>query len=690
MMAPSLTLEKEQLADTNKALKKEWLLTNGLGGYASSTILGVNTRKYHGLLVAALNPPGNRTVCLEKIDEEIAVSGSVYRLGANEFSDVFYPEGFQFINSVTIAPSMNFYYVTEQISVNKKIFIPNLTNSVTVIYKIQNQNNSKSTIRITPLLNWRHFHSVTNKANNSMRFVQTHEMKKVQLDFQSPNASLKIETSNGRFQERPNWIERLFYREEKARGESAIDDCYEPGFFEIAVEPKSTVEFAVVAEAVEDPNEALNKDEVDLNSAKRLLVKEIRRQTALVEDSSAINSNLLVSDWIPWILLAANSFVVSGLTDCRSIIAGYHWFESWGRDSFVSLPGLLLTRNRFEEARKVFVQFSTVCHQGLIPNFVSDQSSNPSCNTVDATLWYIYSVLQYLKYTADFEFIRDNLWSILKEILQHHLRGTAFNIHVDSDGLLAHGERLTWMDAEAGGISITPRGGKAVEIQALWYNALRVMQLLASRFNEKNLAESFLVLADKAKSSFNAKFWNTERHYLYDVVTEHGNDDSLRPNQIIVPALDFNLLDQSKNIEIVAAVQSSLLTPCGLRTLDPRDSRYKGIYSGDRSSRDQAYHNGTVWPWLMGPFTTAFLKSKHYSIENCRFACKNFVEPLFRRQIQQAGLGTINEIFDGDPPHFSRGCISQAWSVAEPLRACIEDCLQIRPKFENDVLCFKI
>jgi predicted glycogen debranching enzyme len=330
--------------------------------------------------------------------------------------------------------------------------------------------------------------------------------------------------------------------------------------------------------------------------------------------------------------------------------------------------------------------FNKFCTLGLIPNFLSDLSLVPSCNTVDATMWYVNAVLQYLKYTGDFNFVQTQLWPSLKEIVENHVVGTSFGIRVDDDGLLTHGPRLTWMDAEANGKAVTPRAGKAVEIQALWYNALRTAQLLANTFKEKKLAESYALLADKAKASFVKKFWNKERNCLFDALGASEPDASVRPNQIIAVSLDFTMLNDNRNEQIIDLAMSEFLTPCGLRTLERSNPEYRGICAGARWVRDQAYHNGTVWPWLLGPFTKAYLKTKDYGRQSCEYALKNFIEPLFRYQTENVGLGTVSEIFDGDPPHTPRGCISQAWSVAEPLRAYVEDVLQVRPRFERQVL----
>jgi predicted glycogen debranching enzyme len=347
----------------------------------------------------------------------------------------------------------------------------------------------------------------------------------------------------------------------------------------------------------------------------------------------------------------------------------------------------MLVTERFEDARKTFLTFQKHCKQGLIPNFIPDQFEQLAYNTVDATLWFMNAVLQYLKYTNDFKFVQEQLWETLKTIIENYAKGTAFNIHVDSDGLLSHGPQLTWMDASIDGQPINPRAGKAVEVQALWYNALRTMELLANKFKEKSGAEKYFQMAEKARENFVEKFWGPQKNCLFDVVTENGRDESLRPNQLIAVALNFTMLDNVKREKIVDIVHRELLTPYGLRSLAKTDPSYIGIYSGDRRSRDKAYHNGTVWPWLLGPFATAFLKVKGRTEFRREYALKNFLLPLFTDQILKAGLGTISEIFDGDSPHTPRGCVSQAWSVAEPLRAYVEDVMQVRPRYEKEVLC---
>jgi predicted glycogen debranching enzyme len=374
-------------------------------------------------------------------------------------------------------------------------------------------------------------------------------------------------------------------------------------------------------------------------------------------------------------------------TEKKSVIAGYHWFDDWGRDALISLPGLTLVTGKFEDAQEILLTFERYCHKGVIPNRFSDKAGDiPLYNTVDATFWFFNAVLQYLKYTDDYSFVQEKLWKTLNHIMEHHVQGTIFGIHMEEDGLISHGPQLTWMDATTVDRFVTPRDGKAVEIQALWYNALKTMQLLAERFNQGDKAEKYYSMAEKARASFSEKFWNPKNGHLFDVVSEDGVDSTLRPNQIIAASLDFPIVDRKRGKRVVEAVWKRLWGEYGLKTLPEDDPKYIGKYLGDWTHRDSAYHNGTVWAWLLGPFTTAFLKTKNHEERWRKFAFQRFLQPLFREEIRRAGLGTISEIFDGDAPHLPRGCVSQAWSVAEPLRAYVEDVAFVRPPHEREVL----
>ena len=689
MKLPVISLSGKQLASFDEAIKKEWLVTNGLGGYASSTILGVNTRKYHGLLVAALHPPGNRTVCLAKLDEDILVGNEVYRLGVNEFQHDVFPQGYVFLNEFSVSPFPKFVYRAQNVEVGKTIFMPTGKNATAVVYRVVNENCADVKIRVYPLLNCRHFHTVVDRLRKTLDMKQQQGDREVETTFTNKNTTIKMRTTEGKFIEKSTWVDRLYYREDGMRGESSIDDCYQPGYFETTVPPKREKEFAITT-AVGTSSQEATETLAFLGPSTGDVSNHLEREARQLRDSlmKFYNSHELLvrTDWLSWILLAAEAFIVKNARNQTAVIAGYHWYEAWGRDTFISLPGLMLVTGKFEEAKRTLSFFNQHCVNGLIPNFIADKSDKSAYNSVDATLWYINSVLQYLKYTRDFRFVKQNLWKNLKLIVEKHEEGTDFGIHLDDDGLLAHGPRLTWMDAEVEGNAMTPRKGKAVEIQALWYNALRTMQFLARQFEEKNLFEHYAGLAVKAQENFNRKFWNPEKNCLFDVLGETGIDASLRPNQIIAASLDHPILYQDKAQSVINIVQRELLTPCGLRTLSRDDPLYRGTYFGDRNKRDQAYHNGTVWPWLLGPFTKAFLKTEGCSDHKREFAFMNLILPVFSRQIDQSGLGTVNEIFDGDSPHEPRGCISQAWSVAEPLRAYVEDVMQVRPKYEREIV----
>jgi predicted glycogen debranching enzyme len=689
MKLPAINLTREALARFDDAIGKEWLVTNGLGGYAASTVLGVNTRKYHGLLVAALHPPGDRTVCLAKLDEDVLVGNNIYRLGANEFQDSIYPQGYRFLRELVVAPFPSYSYSVPDIEVKKTVFMPKGKNAVAVMYGVLNHAGAEIRLRVYPLLTCRHFHTVVDRERNPLSLSQHQNDEEVEVSFNAPKATVAVRSTTGEFNEKAEWIERLHYRMEASRGESSTDDCYQPGYFEVLVPHKREKDFAIVTAASENSqecHETLDAVGSTIYEVNAQLKSERSQRRNLPSEFYGSRSEAPASDWLNWLLLAADAFTVQGAGDRKAIMAGYYWFETWGRDTFVSLPGLLLATGRFEDAKKIFVDFMRHRKQGLIPNFVQDRSGELVYNTVDATLWYINAVLQFLKYTGDFEFVKQQLWEGLKEIVYSHGKGTVYSIDLDSDGLLTHGPQLTWMDAEVDGEPVTPRAGKAVEIQALWYNALKTMQLLANKFEEASLAKKYAEVTSEAQKSFNAKFWNSKGGCLFDVLEASGADASLRPNQIMAVALDFTMLNSEKSEKIVDVVQRELVTPYGLRTLAPSDSKYKARYAGDRQSRDNAYHNGTVWPWLLGPFVTAFLKVKGQGALWLEYALQNFLLPLFTQQISEAGLGTINEIFDGDEPHTPRGCVAQAWSVAEPLRAYVEDIRRIRPKYEKEVL----
>ncbi|MBS7636794.1 glycogen debranching enzyme family protein [Candidatus Bathyarchaeota archaeon] len=690
---PSIRLNEKALSNVGDSLQKEWIITNGLGGYASSTVLGINTRKYHGVLVAAFKSPRNRRVCVAKLDEELKVGNAFYPAFANEFQSGIFPRGHEFLQEFHLSPFPRYVYSIQNVRFSKTLFMPYKRNATITAYEFFNANAVNVTVRIFPLITCRHFHSIVDRWHNPPKFSQKTFGRRVKINVEKPQATIVLEATHGAYTQAERWIERIYFREEQNRGESHLDDWYQPGFFEIKVRGKSAEKFGLNAVAGEDEpivEEVADEMPVTMYDIENLYNAECERREQLLERFYEEHKGIETQDWLSWLVYATDMFIVGSFEKAwRSVVAGYHWFEDWGRDTFISLPGLMLVTGRFEDARQTFLAFNQHFMNGLIPNFISDADAKPVYNAVDATLWYVNAVLQYLKYTGDFEFVERNLWKNMKTVVENFEKGKSPKIRIDNDGLILHGPQLTWMDTAINGQPVTPRAGKAVEVQALWHNALKTLEILARKFKEVDTAEKFAQLAEKARESFNAKFWNSEKGCLFDAVDEHGiGDPSIRPNQIIAVALDFKMLDETKSSKVVDVVRRELLTPFGLRTLARGDPRYVGFYRGDRRSRDLAYHNGAVWPWLLGPFVRAYLRVEGYGEYTREYAFRSFLAPLLTTQVFAAGFGAISEVFDGDPPHKAGGCIAQAWSVAEPLRAYVEDILYFRPPFEREI--FKI
>ena len=686
MKLPALTFPKESLLRFGEVIAQEWIVTNGLGSYASSTVPGINTRKYHGLLVAALNPPGDRTICLSKLDENIVVGGSTHRLGSNEFHDLIFPDGYKLIKQFSLDPNPTYMYDGGNFALKKTLFLPKDKNVAVVLYHAKNRNSADLKIRLYPMLTCRYYHTVIDRMRVPLNFTQESNSRDFQITFMRPQATLVCRVTEGKFVEGLNWVERLHYRDETMRGEDDLDDCFQPGFFELQVPAGSELDFAVtcaVSQESRDAPQILDSVGVSAQEVYTALAIELQGKEDLLAAFYESHPSVPMSDWLNWILLAADSFIVQNDEGRKAIIAGYHWFEPWGRDTFVSLPGLTLVTGRFSDAKDILQNFMRYLKEGMIPNFVADKTGVPVYNTVDGTLWYVNAVLQYLKYTGDFGFVKSELWEKMQSIIEYHQRGTMFGIRIDEDGLLLHGPRLTWMDAVVDGDMITPRAGKAVEIQALWYNTLRTMELLAEKFREVALSKKYATMAEQTQKSFNEKFWNPHCGCLYDVLDANGPDVSMRPNQIFAVSLDYSMLKKENSSRVVDVVNRELVTPYGLRTLSWDDPKFVGKCEGDRRSRDTSYHNGTIWSWLLGPYVSAYLKINDYTAEARKEALENLILPLFTVGIHQGGLGTISEIYDCDPPNAPRGCIAQAWSVAEPLRAYIEDILQIQPKIKD-------
>ena len=528
----------------------------------------------------------------------------------------------------------------------------------------------------------RYYHTVIDRTRIPLNFTLESLSSSFQTYFARPETTVACRVSEGKFVEGINWVDRLYFRDEAVRVEADFDDCFQPGYFELMLSPQSLKTFAVTCAVSTQAQDAVQTLDLVGKSAQDVdtsLSLELGRKEALLDGFYRLHPEVPVTDWLNWMLLAADSFMVENAEGRKSVIAGYPWFEPWGRDTFISLPGLTLVTGRFGDAKDILRTFMRYLKGGMIPNFVADKTGVPVYNTVDGTLWYVNAVWQYLKYTGDYAFVKTELWDNLKSIIENHVHGTMFGIKVDSDGLLMHGPRLSWMDAVVEGDMITPRAGKAVEIQALWYNTLKIMEALAKQYGDPSLLVHYGAMVEQAKKSFNERYWNPKLGCLYDVLEPNGVDASIRPNQIFAVSLDYSMLDREVSRQVVGFVSRELLTPYGLRTLALDDPQFVGKCMGDRRSRDNAYHNGTIWPWLLGQYITAYLKVNDYSPEARKYALENLVLPLCTVGMHKGGLGTINEIYDCDPPNEPRGCISQAWSIAEPLRAYVEDVLGIKP-----------
>ncbi len=657
-----IEFDRSLLGDLEQATSREWLETNGLGGFASSTIIGLNTRRYHGLLVAATKPPVGRLVLLSKLEEVLILDGERFELSANRFPGAIYPQGYSYLKRFCLDPFPVFTYQVAGIPLEKSVFLIQGENTVVVHYRLKAAERlPRVQLQVRPLVAFRDYHSTTNENAALNPDVQV-EPGRATLQPYAGLPALHIAHTASHLDTTGYWYRNFIYEVERERGLDFQEDLFSPFalIFELGQNPYAAV---IASTEVRDAGRAAEYEAV-----------EVRRRKAVVAASP--NEKELappLAGLVQQLTLAADQFIVTRGNQ-KTIIAGYHWFSDWGRDTMVALPGLALVTGRSEIARSILSAFAKYVDRGMLPNRFPNVGEEPEYNTVDATLWFFEAVRKYLDYTGDAEFVGTELYRVLADMVDWHVRGTRYGIHVDADGLLACGEpgvQLTWMDAKVDDWVVTPRYGKPVEIQALWYNALRVMEDLAGKLSERSAVKRYAALAVKARRSFNQKFWNETDNCLYDVVHGEERDASLRPNQIFAVSLPHTMLSRERAKRVVEKVESELLTPYGLRTLAPGDPRYVSHYPGDVRSRDAAYHQGTVWPWLMGPFLTAYLRVNRRS----RKAIQTATEWLanFEQHLLEAGLGQVSEIFDGDPPHTPRGCIAQAWSVAELLRAAVED-----------------
>ncbi|MBK5294173.1 MAG: glycogen debranching enzyme family protein [Acidobacteriia bacterium] len=641
-------------ASLDLACRKEWIETNGLGGFASSTIIGLNTRRYHGLLTAATNPPVGRQLLLAKLEETLVVDGRRYELSCNRYPGAVHPQGQLLQVEFRMDPFPVFVWNVEGRTLEKRVFMVHGENTTVVEYELIGAA-SDCTLELRPLIAFRDYHSTTH-CNDSIQNSFHEEDGLISLQpYQGGAATLHLAHTGAGILSTGHWYRNFEYDIERERGLDFQEDLYNPlvASFELHARPLAVVVASTTRK--------------EARSAGSLRAAEIARRAAAIAHAPC--DNPLVKE----LTAAASQFIVAR-GQLKTVIAGYHWFSDWGRDTMIALPGLTLVTGRPEIARDILNAFSRHVDQGMLPNRFPDAGEPPEYNTVDATLWFFEAVRSYLQYTGDYGFVEQHLYRALAGIIDWHVKGTRFGIRMESDGLLRCGEpgsQLTWMDAKAGDWVVTPRHGKPVEIQALWYNALRVMADLAERFGDTASAARFQTMAEHVRTSFTQQFWNDAVRCLYDVVDGEMKDGSMRPNQIFAASLHHPILDLDHSALVVEAVGRELFTPVGLRSLSPFDPRYRGIYEGDPWHRDGAYHQGTVWPWLTGPYITAYVRV-HQGSKEAKAQAARWLED-FRGHMSEAGLGQISEIFDGDAPHRPHGCIAQAWSVSELLRAAVED-----------------
>ena len=660
---------REICGDLSEAEAREWLVTNGIGGFASGTVSGGMTRRYHGLLIAALQPPLGRYHLVASLDEIVRYSGATYALSTHRWaSGAVDPQGFRYLESFRLEGTIPVWtYELADALIEKRIWMAQGENTTFIQYTLA-RSSGPLEIDLKALVNYRDFHSSTHAGDWRMNIAPVEHGVKV-----SPSEGATpfyLKSAQATCQPQHVWYRDCFFPAEKERGLDDHEDHLFAAQFRATLNGGESVTVVVSTEvnaSLDAPSARAQRNDHEAS-----LLKSWTRQNQKSAPSAP--------GWLRHLVLAADQFVVRRSLpdepDGRSLIAGYHWFGDWGRDTMIALPGLALTTGRCEIARLILLAFARYVDAGMLPNNFPDAGGKPGYNSVDAALWYIEAVRQYFAATQDATTLQ-RLFPVIADMVEAHVGGTRYNIHVDSaDGLLyagGPGVQLTWMDAKIGDWVVTPRTGKPVEINALWINALDTMGQFASHLGKP--ADNYERRSAQAKTSFQ-KFWNAERQCCFDVIDvpgkshdaekNGGKDPALRPNQILAVSLPVSPLFQEQQKSVVDTCGQQLLTCYGLRSLASGEPGYQGRYAGDQRSRDAAYHQGTVWGWLLGPFALA-----HFRVYADRAAALRFLEPL-GQQIRSYGLGTLAEIFDGDPPHMPRGCIAQAWTVGEILRAWTE------------------
>jgi glycogen debranching enzyme len=685
-----ISVPQVTLVALDQSSRLEWLETSGTGAFAMGTVSGMNTRRYHALLVASLKPPVDRRVTLSRLEEQV----DGVDLGVNAYPAAIHPHGHEKLTAFRLDPFPVWTWQVGEVRLEKRLFLVRGRSAVVVRY----QASGPCTLTLRPLIALRDYHSLQHQ-NSALDGRWENQPGRFDLRPYEGLPAIRFFHDGQATHEGEGWYRSTQYREELARGLDFEEDLWCLGSVRYALEPGKTVSLCAEIETAEIPKGRISSqgalgDEAarqPLDSARgeregsfnhALSVQLDAREGSLAQPALGLRLDALEraerlarqvpksTPVIEQLCRAADAFRAQRADGQPTVLAGFPWFTDWGRDTMISLPGLLISRGMLDEASAVLRCFLGHLDQGLIPNRFPDSGERPEYNTADATLWLFIAVHHLLAAGGSEAFVRDEVLPKLLEIIQWHERGTHHGIGVARDGLLwagNEGTQLTWMDAKVGDWVVTPRHGKAVELNALWFNALKITSELCSKFGLEEKSRELSTRAALASLAFATTFWNQERLCLYDVVRGDEKDARIRPNQIFAVSLPFTPLTAEQAGLVFLTVEKWLLTPYGLRTLAPAEPGYRPKYEGDQHSRDGAYHQGTVWPWLMGPYIDALLRVKGRS-EKTLAECSRLLEPLEERLVSEGCLGQVSEVFDGDAPHKAGGCPAQAWSVAELLR----------------------
>ena len=655
-----------------EGIKREWAVTNGIGGYAGSSMIGAHSRTHQGYLIASLHAPIERYLVFSKINETATVGTSTVSFETSQHcasGKTVYTEGQKFLTSFIYDGSVHYTYETDNFSFEKHITLKRNANVCAVAYELT-AGDSDCTFTLTPLFNYRE-HSESSTPDTLKFETFTEDRTFYLVPEKNKDIAIRFQTSEGTFSERETVYDIDMQLQIEVDLETDGLDChYCPVDLSIAVPANTTKKVSILC-SIGDVNE--RPAPVSGTEAFSILEENARCHAELFEKAGYRDS------FANQLVLASDQFLTyRESTKMMTVLAGLPWFTDWGRDTMIAFTGLTLCTKRFKEAEEILLTFARYIRHGIVPNMFPDDNMPPLYNTVDASLWYFYAVYQYLHYNPAAEaeaFVKEQIFPHLKEIISAYEKGTDFSIYMEDDGLIHAGsglDQITWMDVRVGDWVATPRHGKPVEINALWYNALRIMESLCEKFDED--ASAYRTRANQVKESFNAKFWDSSNQCLFDVVDGDEPDDHIRPNQIYAVSLPFSLLPEEQEKAVVALVEKELFVGCGLRSLAPDHPDYHGIYCGALAKRDAAYHQGTAWGFLLGGFFSAYMKMNHHSSSAAENAV-HMLEPV-RKHLSDSGcIGSISEIFDGDTPHNPRGCYAQAWSVGEVLRCYCEDIL---------------